>query len=169
MICCEGRYSSFRQLLCYIWLSDLCMHILYPEYIFISLVTTVLLGCVLRGYLYLHYPTGGHRFGTQPPKLHSAESTFLLSSGFTPHGVMTAWAQVPWIHPIHPEYREYLQYIQSTANTSNTSRVPRIYPIHPVYREYVQYIQGTANPYITFRVLRIYPIHPEYRESLQYV
>ena len=68
MIRCEDRYSSFRQLLCFIWLFHLCTHILYSAYIFISLVTTVILGCVLRGSLYLHYSRGSHRFGIRPPK-----------------------------------------------------------------------------------------------------
>jgi len=48
-------------------LNYLCLF-LYSEYIIISLVTTVLLGCVLRGFRCLLYNTRVLRSGTRPPK-----------------------------------------------------------------------------------------------------
>jgi hypothetical protein len=78
-----------RACVCVIWLFDVCMHILYSEYIYISLVTTVLLGCVLRDSLYLHYPTGGHRFGTRPPK--QPTGVYIVPSPL--------FSFVKWLHP----------------------------------------------------------------------
>jgi len=77
---------------------NLCMHILYSEYIFYITCCFYVTWLYITWLVYSSNSTRVHSFVSRPPKRPTGvyivpSPRFLLSSGLTPRGVATAWAQ----------------------------------------------------------------------------
>jgi len=78
MIRCKGRYCLALVIIVFSWLFNLCKKYLYSEYIFILVVITVLLACVLCGSY--PYTTQQQFFATGPCRPKHPTGIYIVPS-----------------------------------------------------------------------------------------
>ena len=135
MIHCEGRYGSLGQSLCFVF--NLCMHILYSEYIvYITCYFCVTWLCI-AWLVYSFHPTRVCGFGTRLPKwptgvfiVQSPRFCHQLASplaGWWPHGLNTHTPSSTLVSELSARHRGYAKNTQQTKNTTDEHLRPQSY------------------------------------------